>query len=99
VSRILKVGGLLFITTDYWEEDIEIDDSIKPFSLNWKIFSKKEIEELIVLAKAHNFVLEGNTNIPTCLDKPIHWYYDYTFIALVFKKIPTIHSIKSLSHL
>lgn len=88
VSRLLKVGSLLFITTDYWEEHIEIDNSIKPFALNWKIFSKIEIEELIVLAKAHNLVLEGNENIPACLDKPIHWYYHYTFIALVFKKVP-----------
>ncbi|GAA6624062.1 class I SAM-dependent methyltransferase [Scytonema sp. NUACC26] len=87
VSRLLKVDSLLFITTDYWEENIEIDKFIKPFGLDWKIFSRKEIEELIILAKAHNLVLEGNTNIPVCLDKPIHWYYDYTFIALVFKKV------------
>ncbi|MUG93359.1 methyltransferase domain-containing protein [Scytonema sp. UIC 10036] len=88
VSRLLKVGGLLFITSDYWEEHIEIDNSIKPFALDWKIFSQREIEELIVLAKTHNLVLEGDENIPSCLDKPIHWYYDYTFIALVFKKVP-----------
>ena len=33
VSRLLKTDGLLFLTTDYWAEYIEIDSSIQPFGL------------------------------------------------------------------
>lgn len=90
VSRLLKAGGLLFITTDYWEEKIEIDGSIKPFGLDWKVFCKPDIEKLIALAKAHNLVLERYESIPACSDKSINWYYEYTFIALVFRKVTAL---------
>jgi SAM-dependent methyltransferase len=88
VSRLLKPDGLLFITTDYWSEYLEIDSSIKPFGLEWKIFCQTEIEQLIALAKDNNLVLERNGGIPACSDKPIAWHnYNYTFIALLFRKV------------
>lgn len=94
VSRLLKPDGLLFITTDYWEKHIEIDSFIKPFGLDWKVFCKPDIEELIALAKAHNLVLEGDGSIPACLDKPIDWHYKYTFMALFFRKVPALYWIE-----
>lgn len=33
VSRLLKTDGLLFLSTDYWAEYIEIDSSIQSFGL------------------------------------------------------------------
>lgn len=91
VSRLLKPGGLLFITTDYWEEKVEIDGSIKPFELDWKVFCKPDIEELIDLARVNNLVLEGDESIPACLDKSISWYYEYTFMALLFRKVTAFY--------
>lgn len=90
VSRLLKPGGLLFITTDYWEDKVEIDDSIKPFGLDWKVFCKLDIEEFIALAKAHDLVLESDESIPPCSDKSINWYYEYTFMALLFRKVTAL---------
>ena len=88
VSRLLKTDGLLFLTTDYWEEHLEIDSSIKPFGLEWKVFCQADIEQLIALAKENNLVLEWGTCIPACSDKPIVWHgYNYTFIALLFRKV------------
>ena len=87
VSRLLKTDGLLFLTTDYWEEYLEIDSSIKPFGLKWKVFCKADIEQLIALAKENNLVLERDGGIPACSDQPIDWHnYNYTFIALLFRK-------------
>lgn len=86
-SRLLKNGGLLVVTTDYWQEYIEIDRSIKPFGLEWKIFCQADIEQLIELARKNNLVLEDG-NIPASSDRAIAWYdYSYTFIALFFKKV------------
>lgn len=86
VYRILKPNGLLFITTDYWETNIDIDSSIKPFGLEWKIFSRNDIEELIELAAKNNLVVEKESHIPACSEQPIHWHgYKYTFIALAFR--------------
>ena len=86
-ARLLKTDGLLFLTTDYWKKPLEIDSSIKPFGLEWKVFCQADIQQLIAIAKEHSLVLEQDGNIPTCLDKPIAWYnYEYTFIALLFRK-------------
>ena len=88
--RLLKVGGLLFITTDYWEDKIQVDEFVRPFGLCWKIFSKLEIPEIIVLANNYCFALE-NVNIPACADKTVSWYNNnYTFIALALRKKPPI---------
>lgn len=84
--RLLKAGGILFITTDYWEDKIQVDEFIRPFGLTWKIFSKLEIQETIALANNYGFALE-NVNIPTCVDTTVSWYNkNYTFIALSLRK-------------
>jgi SAM-dependent methyltransferase len=84
--RILKPHGMLFVTTDYWEDKLEVDSSIQPFGLSWQIFSKTQIEEAIAIAQTYGFELEQDT-IPACIDKTVTWYNkDYTFIALTFKK-------------
>lgn len=87
VSRLLKTSGLLLLTTDYWSQPLSVDSSIKPFGLEWKIFCRQEIKQLIALAGANNLVLEENQSIPACFKQPIAWYgYNYTFIALLFRK-------------
>lgn len=88
VSRLLKTDGLLFLTTDYWEEYFEIDSSIRPFGLEWKVFCQADVVKLISLARENNLVLERNVGIPACSDRPISWHnYNYTFIALLFRKV------------
>ncbi len=85
--RILKPGGLLFITTDYWEEKILVEDERQPFGLPWKIFSKKEIENFIELSKINGFSLLNDSSIPECSEKSVVWNSkEYTFINIVFKK-------------
>jgi SAM-dependent methyltransferase len=87
-SRLLKPGGLLFVTTDYWAEKLPIDSSIQPFGLTWQIFSQAEMEAAIALANQHSFALEQSGSIPACADSPVSWYdKHYTFIALLFKKV------------
>jgi ubiquinone/menaquinone biosynthesis C-methylase UbiE len=85
--RVLKPSGLLFLTTDYWEEKICIDNSIKAFGLPWKIFSRLEISNLITLAQDIGFVLNSTSEIPDCSERPVLWQNArYTFINLIFSK-------------
>lgn len=85
--RLLKPGGILFITTDYWQEKINIEDGNFPFGLVWKIFSKKDIEDIIARASKFNFSLYDNRDIPACSDKCVIWNnQEYTFLELVFKR-------------
>lgn len=88
VSRLFNKNGLLFLTTDYWSEYIEIDSSIKPYGLPWKVFCQADVFQIISLAKDNKLILEEHEEIPTCLDKTITWNnYSYTFLALLFKKM------------
>lgn len=85
--RILKPGGLLFVTTDYWQRKIDIDPAIQPFGLSWTIFSEAEIESAIGLAQTQGFVLLEDQSVPACTDTPVSWYQkNYTFLALTFQK-------------
>lgn len=85
--RLLKPDGLLFVTTDYWQDKISVDASIQPFGLRWSIFSEAEIQQAVTIAKTHGFVLLDSGEIPPCAETTVSWYEkNYTFIALAFRK-------------
>ncbi|MBW4420907.1 MAG: methyltransferase domain-containing protein [Myxacorys californica WJT36-NPBG1] len=86
-SRLLKPGGLLFVTTDYWQTKIAVESSIQPFGLPWIVFSQPEIEHAIACASSYGLVLDRQVEIPACAESTVSWYEKhYTFIALVFRK-------------
>ena len=86
-SRLLRHDGKLYVSTDYWEPKILIENSVRPFGLNWKIFSKKEIKNLVNMAKEYNLKMEDES-IPSTKEKVVHWGgKDYTYISLIFKKV------------
>ena len=86
-SRILKPGGLLYITADYWEDKIDTSDSTGEFGLPWEIFSKDQIERFLEMARHCGFSLYENANIPACTQRCVVWQNkEYTFISLVFVK-------------
>lgn len=86
-GRILKPGGTLFITTDYWEQAINTNGAAHAFGLPWKIFCKDKIADLIHSAGNHGLNLAQPGPVPACKDRPVSWQGEnYTFIALQFKK-------------
>ena len=86
-SRILKPGGRLFLTTDYWEVKIPVDATIRDFNLPWMICSRGEMEELIRTAKNHSLYLWEECAIPDCGNTCVVWKQrEYTFIGIVFRK-------------
>jgi SAM-dependent methyltransferase len=86
--RLLVPGGLLFVTTDYWEEKIPVDDSVRPFGLPWRIFSRAEIEAAIATARGASLeLLRPDATIPPCVHRTVTWQgRDYTFLAMVFRR-------------
>ena len=86
-GRILKPGGALFITTDYWDKRINTNGAARAFGLPWKIFSADQIGDLLKVAGNHGFGLTQECAVPPCLDRPVSWQgHDYTFIAIELKK-------------
>lgn len=86
--RILKREGVLFITTDYWEDEIHIDDTNRPLGLPWKIYSKKDIENFVKLSHDFGFSLYKDVPIPNCADRCVIWNnQEYTFLSIILKKV------------
>ena len=86
-SRILKPNGLLFITTDYWDDKIRTDRSARAFGLSWQVFSRDQIETMVRVASNLGLVLFHKTASPQCSGRPVLWHNSsYTFIAMLFTK-------------
>jgi len=91
VARIVKKDGLLFLTTDYWEEKQDVGAN-NPLGLPWKVFSQEEIQELINTAQDYGFFIEEDLNIPRCSERTVIWQgIEYTFIALIFRKKEAVY--------
>lgn len=86
-SRILRPGGRLFLTTDYWEDKLSVDAALRDFNLPWIICSRVEMKELIRTARNYSLHLWEECPIPDCGDTCVVWNQkEYTFICIVFRK-------------
>jgi SAM-dependent methyltransferase len=85
-SRLLRPGGLLCMSTDYWPERIPTDD-VRIFGLRWEIFDASAIRIMVERAAEVGFepVLE---DIPEPPAQPvISWSgRNYTFLAMPLRK-------------
>jgi SAM-dependent methyltransferase len=88
MHRILKVGGSLIVSTDYWCDKIHNPQNIRAYGVPIMIFSRQEIEQAIYIAKECGFELtEPTTADLECEEKIVSWYgFQYTFIILCFRK-------------
>ncbi len=85
MSRLLKKGGYLITSADYWPEKVEATD-IKLYDLTWNIFNRKEIEEMIAVAGTFGFSLTEPIDF-TCIKPAIELKGKrYTFIFFILRK-------------
>jgi SAM-dependent methyltransferase len=85
-ARLLRDDGLLFVTTDYWDDKIDTSDARPAFGLPWRIFCREEIHELIGIAGEAGLRPSSDAEIQTCSERPIYWNNrSYTFIAMSFR--------------
>jgi SAM-dependent methyltransferase len=81
--RILKPGGLLITSTDYFPDPIDTKGQTA-HGAPIRIFSKPEIEAILAHAQACGFELTGEVDLE-CVRRPIHWQeYDLEFTFLIF---------------
>lgn len=84
MSRIIKPGGSLVVSTDYWKEKIINHTGVYAFGVPVFIFSKEDVEEAIVIASRHGFRTESEIDYE-CSEKTISWCgFQYTFIIICF---------------
>lgn len=82
-ARILKPGGVLVTSTDYFPEPIDVGGA-RAYGTDVKIFTRCEIED--ALACAASYGLRPTGSVPLDADeKVVHWDrtgLDYTFIVM-----------------
>jgi SAM-dependent methyltransferase len=85
MSRLLVSNGYFIASFDYWPEKINTADT-KFFDMDWKIFSKKEVEEFIEMAATYGFTPVGELMFDA-QDRPIECGgRTYTFGWLALRK-------------
>ena len=86
-ARILKPGGLLFVTTDYWNERIPVPDGFRAYGQSWEVASRDDIAQFLKSAAAVGLSPSASCEIPACSQKTVRWGdVEYTFIAMLFRK-------------
>ncbi len=85
MSRLLKPGGYLIASFDYWPDKIDTSE-VKFFGMDWLIFSKDEVLTFVNEAAEYGLFPVGELNyeakdrVISCSDQ------DYTFAWMVLKK-------------
>ena len=90
MSRLLKPGGYILTSTDYWPEPIDTK-GLYPYGKalgEMKIFTRKDIEELVQIAQEYGLELTYPIDF-SYKDKVVYWERvdkKFTFIFFVLRK-------------
>ena len=81
--RLLKPGGILITSTDYYSDPIVTKNQVAHGS-PVKIFSRQEAEEMLSMAQKCGFELTSPIDLD-CTKRPIRWdLYDLEYTFLIF---------------
>lgn len=88
MSRILKPGGSLIVSADYWDTKIDNTEGRMAYGVPVLIFSEQEIRKAIDIAASFGLDLTEEPKIDfKCEEKTVSWMgFNYTFIVLAFVK-------------
>ncbi len=85
-SELLRPGGILCLSTDYWPEPISTDD-VRIFGFPWRIFNARDISMMLRSADAAGLELQATPQSPSITAPVIRWSgRSYTFLAMVLRK-------------
>ena len=87
MARLLKPGGILFTSTDYWETPLDTRGQMA-YGVPVRVFSKADMLGMLETARQMGLELTGPLSF-TCKDRVVHWQkvsLDYTFISFALRK-------------
>jgi len=84
MNRILKDGGILITSTDYWETRINTDNLVA-YNNPVFVYDKDSVEKLLEKAYNNGFKLYGPDIDLECQDKVVTWKkFDLKFTFIIF---------------
>jgi SAM-dependent methyltransferase len=87
MSRILKPGGILFTSTDYWETPTDTRGQ-SAYGVPVRIFSRADLQGIADTAEGAGLWPTGPLSF-VCKDRVVHWHkvsLDFTFISFALRK-------------
>lgn len=87
MSRILKKGGMLITSTDYYDVATDTGGQIA-YGVPVHVFSRQEIEQALDLASRHGFSPTAPIDL-SCSERAVHWQrlgLRYTFVMFSLQK-------------
>jgi SAM-dependent methyltransferase len=87
MNRLLKPGGLLITSTDYFEPQVDTRGQ-RAFGVPIRVFCERELRQALTLAALYGFQQTGPIDL-RCLEQAIRWEeYDlaYTFLLFTLRK-------------
>ena len=87
MSRIMKPGGILVISTDYWETGVDTQGK-EMFGVPIHVLNRQEITEALATAQRNSFVPTGPLDL-SCTQKAVHWSeldLDFTYVIFALRK-------------
>ena len=87
MSRLLKPGGILITSTDYYADSIDTKNQVA-YGVPIHIFNREEILEAFKIAEIFNLYLTTDIDLE-CQEKVVNWKdydLDYTFIVFTMQK-------------
>jgi SAM-dependent methyltransferase len=85
--RVLKPGGLLITSTDYYPTAIDTEGKMA-HGAAIKVFTKSEVQEILRLAQDVGFESTGEVDLE-CSERPVRWEQfdlDYSFVIFTLRK-------------
>ncbi len=90
-ARLLAVGGVLIVSTDYWPDPVVTDDR-EAYGHPVRIFDQASLLGLVDRARAHGLAPVGDVDL-AAEDRVVRWArmdLDYTFAVLVLQRVGTV---------
>ncbi len=87
MSRLLKPGGILITSTDYYADSIDTKNQVA-YGVPIHIFNREEILEAFKIAETFDLYLTTDIDLE-CQEKVVNWKdynLDYTFIVFTMQK-------------
>lgn len=86
MARVIRPGGHLFVSYDYWETPINTGDRTAFGAPVW-LPDADEVRALVTYATGRGFLLTGGELDLECRDRVVSWLgLDFTFMSLLFRR-------------
>ena len=87
-ARLLRPGGVLVVSTDYWPDPVDTGDR-EAYGHPVRLFDRRALEAMVERATAHGLRPIGDVDL-AAQDRVVRWErmdLDYTFAVLAFERV------------